>query len=56
MSSKLGNKYPTYGMSLIFKMVHGGGHLGKWQHTSGFAFLEFGMFILVCVPNFIKIK
>jgi hypothetical protein len=34
---------------------NGGGHLEKWRHTSGFTFFEFGMFILVCVPNFIEI-
>jgi hypothetical protein len=33
----------------------GGGRLGKWRHTSGFAFFGLGMFQLVCVPNFIKI-
>jgi hypothetical protein len=33
----------------------GGGHLGKWRRTSGFAFFGFSVFHLVCVPNFIKI-
>jgi hypothetical protein len=33
----------------------GVGHLGKWRHTSGFAFFGLSMFLLVCVPNFIKI-
>jgi hypothetical protein len=33
----------------------GGGHLGKWRRTSGFAIFGFSMFQLVCVPNFIQI-
>jgi hypothetical protein len=33
----------------------GGGHLGKWRHTFGSVFFELGMFISVCVSNFIEI-
>jgi hypothetical protein len=32
-----------------------GGHLGKWRHTSGFAYFVFSIFHLVCVTNFMEI-
>ncbi len=32
----------------------GGGHLGKWRRTVGGAFFVLSMWLLVCVPSFIK--
>ena len=40
----------------LFDFQDGGvGHLGKWRHTTAFAFNRITMFYLVCVSNFIEI-
>jgi hypothetical protein len=48
-------KCPFY--SMVLNSQDGGvGHLGKRRYTDAFVNFELGVFFLVSVPNFIKIR